>query len=152
MIALIAICMICAIVLIVLAGSQVEGPAQRVTIGGTMGPIQNIRLPVDRFSGETQRTMNVVADVFFAIAAVTVGLLVLYQKSWTEIYSDSVRACSMGKTVDYPIENITKIENYLGLVQVDGTAGKVILVTRDARKALKILEKLIFERKRVTET
>lgn len=133
----IAICLAVAIFLCFLGGSKVDGPTQVVSIGGQM---KHISLERSRFSGEQQQVMMVIVFMLGLYAVVDAVLLALYRQSWTEIYKDRIKACYMGKTVNYPMADITKISELKGHLIIEGASGKAGFIAEDPKRARRIVE------------
>lgn len=139
----IAVCVILAVVLIMLAGSKTEGPSKMYSIGG--GPASSISLEKDRFSDEAQQGLATLACVLALMALIDAVLLGLYKISWTEIYSDSIRANYMGKTVSYYIADITQISEMAGHLIISGSGGRIGLITQNPKRVHKLLEDLLMQ-------
>ena len=124
-----------------IGSAKTKGPAQTVSIGG--GPIQTIRLSKDKYSPDEQKVFAVLA-ITFALLAVAEGCLLGGAcVSSTEITWNSIRGNTMGKTVSYPITNITKVSRYGDYIFISGTSGTAVLIVADPARVHELLSKLI---------
>lgn len=140
----VAMFVVIAISLFVLSEAKVEGPTQNISIGG--GPIQQVTTERNRFTSSEQQSIIIGGFVAVIFATADAAMLVLFLRSWTDIYPDSIQANSMGKTVSCRIADITEVSVNGSRLQVSGPTGKTVLITEDPQKARKIVEDLILKR------
>lgn len=139
----IAISVVLAIFFFVLTEAKVEGPTQSISIGGTIKYITTER---NLYTESQREVFLIVGFALFIVAAAEVGILVCYCRSWTEIYSDCIKANTMGKTLSCKILEITDVTVFGSRVQISGPTGKINLITTDPSKARKIIEDLLLKR------
>ena len=140
----IALSVVIAITFFTLTEAKVDGPTQSVSIGG--GAIQHISLEKYRYTESERESFLMIGFVFFIIAAAEAGLLACYCRSWTEIYSDSIKANSMGKVLSCKISEITDVSMAGNRIQISVPTGKMTLITTDPPMARKIIADLLLKR------
>ena len=142
----IIVCLILAFVLIMIGSSKTKGSSQMISVGG--GAARSVSLEKNRYSAEEQQGFAALALMAGLLAVIDAGLLAGCRISWTEIHTDSVQGSCMGKSVSYPLAEITQISEFGNYLIVAGSAGKIVLVVDDPKKTHKLLNKLVRQQKR----
>lgn len=124
-----------------IGSAKTKGPAQTVSIGG--GSSQTIRFSKDKFSPDEQKAFAVLAITFALLALAEGCLLGGARISSTEITRESAHGNTMGKTVSYPIANITQVSRYGDYIFISGTSGTAVLIAEDPARVHELLSKLI---------
>ena len=139
----IIICFVLMAGFFIYAGSEVKGEAHAIP---NNGGISYVSFNENRFSVEEQKGLISIGFVFGIMAIIDAATLGLSRTSWVEIRSDTIKGNFMGKTVSYPIADITKVSIYSNYLIITGKFGFGTLIVENAKTARKVIDDLLLKR------
>lgn len=139
----IVICFVIMIGLFIFAQSEVKGKTHAIP---SNGGISYVSLNEARFSEDEQKALVILGFVFGILAVVDAATIGLGRTSWVEITQSTIKGNFMGKTVSYPITDITKVSAYNNYLIISGKFGVGVLVVQNAKTARKVINELLLAR------